>query len=436
MNYLKSFIDIFSSAMDTIAIYIFFSTVFGRRRVSGKTTVLVYALYFVISSISVISIKNSFILLVAMFALSLSLSLIYISRLLVKAFAGTIFTIIGVLAEVLTGILLAVVTSRSVEVLSANIVYYIEGVFISKAILLMLVKAIQYKKLPAGTKISRTSFFPMMSLPLTTLFIIYLMSEYAYSFSKTKTIVFVAVAAIMLIASNLLVFYMFEKQLRQDENAQQSFLAQQQLQYQTQYYKEIAEKYKLSNQTVHDTKNQLFAVSIAITNNEIEKAKSKIDELCKNVFGASNSIKTGNDALDALLNTKYHNIEQSNINFIHNVFINAKNQIDDIDLCIIVGNALDNAIEACSKIKTTGKKDIELKMIQVGDHLTIELTNPTSTVAEIIDGKIATGKKDTGLHGFGLQSIEELVNKYNGNLTISQKEGRFNLKIYMQNEIL
>jgi len=283
---------------------------------------------------------------------------------------------------------------------------------------------------------SRNSFLPMMALPLTTLFIIYLMSEYAYYFSDTKTIAFVAVAAVMLIASNLLIFFLFEKQLRQDENAQQSFLAQQQLQYQTQYYKEIAEKYKLSNQTVHDTKNQLFAVSIAITNNEIEKAKSRIDELCKNVFGASNSIKTGNDALDALLNTKYHNIEQSNINFIHNVFINAKNQIDDIDLCIIVGNALDNAIEACSKIKTTGKKDIELKMIQVGDHLTIELTNPTSTVAEIIDGKIATGKKDTGLHGFGLQSIEELVNKYNGNLTISQKEGRFNLKIYMQNEIM
>jgi len=436
MNVLRLFIDVFSSIMDTIAIFIFFSAVLGERIVSRKVMPLMYTVFCVISSVSVISINNSFVLLISMFILAIALTFIYKARIIVKIFAATIYTIIGVLVEVITGILMSAATSRSVEVLSKNTVYYFESVFISKALLIILVKVIQYKKLPTGSKISKNSFLPMMALPLTTLFIIYLMSEYAYSFSQTKTIAFVAVAAIMLIASNLLVFYLFEKQLKQDANAQQSSLAQQQMQYQTQYYKEIAEKYKLSNQTVHDTKNQLFAVSIAISNNETDKAKSKIDEMCNNVFGASNSIKTGNDALDALLNTKYRNIEDSNINFIHSIFIAAKNQIDDIDLCIIVGNALDNAIEACSKIKTAGKKNIELKMMQVGDHLTIELTNPTSTIAETINGKIATGKKDTGLHGFGLQSIQELVNKYNGNLTISQKEGYFNLKIYMQNEIL
>jgi sensor histidine kinase regulating citrate/malate metabolism len=115
--------------------------------------------------------------------------------------------------------------------------------------------------------------------------------------------------------------------------------------------------------------------------------------------------------------------------------MNAGNQIDDTDLCIIVGNALDNAIEASAKIEKGRAREIKLKMMQVSDHLTIEMTNPTSELLKRVDGKIASRKEEPILHGFGLQAIEELVNKYNGNLDVAQDNGRFTLKVYMQNQV-
>jgi len=338
-----------------------------------------------------------------------------------------------ILSEIFTGVIIAAITKDSVEVITANIFYYIEGVLISKTLVLILAKAIQYKKLPSGSKISKALYVPIFAMPFSTMLIIYVISEYAYSLVKVEAVSFVAVAVMLLVLSNILVFYLFEKQLQQDEQTKKSILIQQQLQYQTQYFKELSDKYKLSNKTIHDTKNQLFAISAAISDNDVDMAKSKIDELCKNAAGGENSIRTGNDALDALINTKYNDNKELNIKFKHNIIISAKNKVDNIDLCIIIGNALDNAIEACSKIDKSIEKEIMLKIRQVKDHLAIEMTNPTSEKIEKENGKLVSGKKEKELHGFGMQSMEEIVNKYNGNLNYSQKDGFFSLKIYVQN---
>jgi len=433
MNNIKMFIDVFGTIIDAIVIYTFFSAVTGGSKLSKKPLFLVYVAYFIASSVSVLTFRNSTVLAGVMLLLILAVSFLYESSLFVKVFTSIIIIVVTILAEMLTGALIAAITKESVEIVTSNVFYYIEGVLFSKALLLVLVKIVQYKKLSTYTKISRTLFVPIFALPVSTVLIIYVVSKYAYSLVDTASVAWVAVSVVLLVSSNILVFYLFEKQLMQDEETKKSTLIQQQLQYQTQYFKELSDKYKLSNKTVHDTKNQLFAISAAISENDIDMAKSKIDELCKNASGGENSIRTGNDALDALINTKYNNNKELNIKFKHNIVIHQKNKIDNIDLCIIVGNALDNAIEACSKIDKSIEKEITLKIRQVKDLLAIEMTNPTSENIEKVNGKLVSGKKEKELHGFGMQSMEEIVNKYNGNLSYSQKDGFFSLKIYVQN---
>ena len=74
-------------------------------------------------------------------------------------------------------------------------------------------------------------------------------------------------------------------------------------------------------------------------------------------------------------------------------------------------------------------------MAQINDHLAIEMTNPAPESVKRSGGKLLSSKKDRELHGFGLQSIEEIVNKYNGNVSYSQSEGIFILKIYVENAV-
>ena len=435
MNYLKVLTDVFSAGIEAFAYYIYFGSIIGKSPSNSKLLLPGYILFTVFCALTVIFTNSNYLLLGLIFVLTLAVSFLHKGGIVVKVFSSIIIIVIGVLTEIIAGIILVAVTQESVEVLSNNIVYYIEGVIFSKGLLLILVGIIKYNKLPVGLKGSKKVMFPLLLLPVVTFFIVFLTSEYAYTISDTRSVVSVAITSAMLILANILVFFVFAKQLKQEDETYKNILVQQQMQYQTAYFKELAEKYKLSNKAVHDTKNQLFAVSIALSKNEIEKAKTKVDEMCNNVFGVYNSMRTGVEALDALLNTKYMIMQNLGISFIHSIFINAVNQVDDTDLCIIIGNAMDNAIEACAKIDGEMAREIELKMMQVSDHLTIEMTNPAVETLKRINGKIVSHKKDTATHGFGLQTMEEIVNKYNGNLSITQNEEKFTLKIYMQNQM-
>lgn len=435
MNIILVFIGIFSAFIETIAFYAFFGSVIGKKTVKDKTLKLSYLFFFISASISVAFIKSDVALSIVMFALTFLLTLNYKSSVGLKVFASLVINVFGVLFEIIAGLMLVGITSLSVEILSTNLVYYVEGVLVSKALLLIFAKAVQFKKKPSGLRVSKTLILPLLALPLTTLFIIFVMSEYAYSLANNESVIVVSVASVLLIISNILVFFLFDKQLQQDEATRISTLAKQQLQYQTKYYKEIADKYKLSNKTIHDTKNLLFAISILLEKNEIEKAKSKIDELCNKALGTVNLVKSGNEALDALINAKAQLMQAMNISFKPSVFINTANQIEDLDLCIIIGNALDNSIEACSKIKIDKPKEIILKMIQADNLLTIEVINSSDEAITVVDGKAVTAKKDTLLHGFGLQNIEEITDKYAGSISVSQSDGLFTLKVYVRNEI-
>ncbi|MEI6578264.1 MAG: GHKL domain-containing protein, partial [Eubacteriales bacterium] len=386
MNNLRILIDVFGAGIETIIIYTFFSAVAGTCKVTKKNLFLSYFLLFILAAIFVLTLNNPIALAGAMLATTLAVSCLYKSNLFIKIFISTAIIVLIILSEIFTGVIIAAITKDSVEVITSNIFYYIEGVLISKTLLLILAKAIQYKKLPSGSKISKALYIPIFAMPFSTMLIIYVISEYAYSLVKVKSVTFVAIAVMLLVLSNMLVFYLFEKQLRQDEETKKSMLVQQQLRYQSQYFKELSDKYKLSNKTIHDTKNQLFAISAAINDKNIDMAKSKIDELCKNADVGQNSIKTGNDALDALINTKYNDNKELNINFKHNIIFNSTNKIDNIDLCIIIGNALDNAIEACLKIDRNKEKEITLKIRQVNNFLAVEMTNPTSENIEKVNG--------------------------------------------------
>ena len=433
MNNIKMFIDIFGTLIDALIIYTFFSVVAGESRLSKEKLTLVYVAYCVIFAAVVSTTTNPIALLIAMPVLTLCVSFAYKCSYFIKIFISTIVAIMMILAEILTGVLIAVLTRESVEVLSSNIFYYIQGVLFSKALFLTIVKIAQYRKLSTYSKISKTFFIPIFALPLSTIVIISVISKYAYSSVDTISAAWVAFSAVLLISSNILVFYLFEKQMGQDEATKKAFVVQQQLQYQTQYFKELSDKYKLSNETVHNTKNQLFAISAAISDNDFDVAKKRIDEMCNSVSGGENIIKTGNDSLDALINTKYNDNKELNIKFKHYITMNTINKIDNIDLCIIIGNALDNAIEACAKIDNRIEKEIALEIRQVNETLAIKMTNPTAEDIEKKNGKLVSKKKEKELHGFGMQSMEEIVNKYNGNLTYLQKDGIFSLKIYVQN---
>lgn len=131
-------------------------------------------------------------------------------------------------------------------------------------------------------------------------------------------------------------------------------IANQQLDNQIEYYNSLNESTKSLREFKHNYKNMLIALDIYLNNNDIAAAKDFINK-SNMIIREKNKYNTGNYILDALLFDKSKIAEKYNTEIIFkgNIY---ENEIDNIDLCIIFGNAIDNAIEACQQFRLDVKK--------------------------------------------------------------------------------
>lgn len=148
----------------------------------------------------------------------------------------------------------------------------------------------------------------------------------------------------------------------------------------------------------------------------MQKAAKKISEF-------DVVIDIGNDFVNAILNAKLSEAKRNGITVLCSADKNASG-IDEVDLCNLLGNLLDNAIEACEKCRDR-QRVIEVK-IQMCDGkylLEVENTAPENTLEN--NKQLATTKDDTSRHGYGVKSIKSIAEKYNGMVNFSQVEDRF-----------
>ena len=195
----------------------------------------------------------------------------------------------------------------------------------------------------------------------------------------------------------------------------------------------------------HDMKNTLSVImQLATGNEETENAELQayLSELNRTMDRLEFQFRTGNTVVDTLLNIKYHEaarmipdmqMDADRLLFPDNLLIQS------YDIGIILGNALDNAIEACRKLK--GKEPdaetfIRLSSFRKGKMIFIEIAN--SFDGNVIRKRQAefpvTDKADKEAHGIGLSNIKNAAGKYHGAVDWSVNNKVFTLSVMMQNE--
>ena len=103
--------------------------------------------------------------------------------------------------------------------------------------------------------------------------------------------------------------------------------------------------------------------------------------------------------------------------------------IQMIDLCTIIANGIDNAIEACEKIPLAENRKIEIAGIYNKGYFIFDITNKTLGHVEVKNNTVKTTKEDGGKHGYGLWNIKNSVDKYKGELNLVYKENRFKFEV-------
>ena len=137
---------------------------------------------------------------------------------------------------------------------------------------------------------------------------------------------------------------------------------------------------------------------------------------------------TGNGIADALLTDKQEKAVLQNTQIAFQGAIPPE-ALSPTDLCVILGNSLDNALEACQKLPDRDDKTISVTSNCRGGFLFISITNPIAEKVTVRDNHIATTKENKTLHGFGLYSLHSIVKKYDGDVQLASTDKTFTISI-------
>ena len=163
---------------------------------------------------------------------------------------------------------------------------------------------------------------------------------------------------------------------------------------------------------------------------EVESMFNYFDSSLKQVSQSLIKYDTGNGIVDAILTEKQEKATTINTVITFNGTITA-NGIAATDLCVIFGNTLDNAIEACEKFNSNEEKSILVTCKCSSGFMFLTIVNPVVKNIEIHNNVIQTTKQNKSNHGFGLYSLQKIVDKYDGTLNISCKDCLFKIKVVM-----
>lgn len=180
------------------------------------------------------------------------------------------------------------------------------------------------------------------------------------------------------------------------------------------------------NQKYHDLRHIIRGIDAM---DSLEEVKSSIKSIEKEIQNYELIFNTGNKTLDVIFTDRTQEANNKNIR----LHIHADGQgweiVSDIDIATIFGNALDNAIESVEKGHVTGSRLIDVRVGRVNEMLIARFENPFFHKLEISQSKYISTKNDPNHHGFGLQSIEMIVEKYKGEMDIKTEGGAFILTV-------
>lgn len=434
MLFIKNAIYVISSALEVMVLYHYFHQVLTNERKVKNIKFFASALCFILFTLVSIIIKS-----VSDYAAALNLLIVFAYPLItykekkLKTFLySALIYIFGIVAEVIVGITLSALYNVGVQETIDNTYLFLQGMVFSKLLQFFILRIIGFFNIGKKIEIDTGSLIAVIIIPVTSIVSIYYFAMVAYLASNLISSVLLLCLTVMTILSNVATFYLLEKQAKLQIAKDKLFMMEKQYKMQKNYYSELKQNVISTNQNAHDLKNFAAALTAYLKNQKVDLAIAKIEEYFGKI-AVLDKAATGNDAVDALIQTKLNDIKEEVPNNKISISLPETLNVDELDLCILIGNAVDNALEACRKIADVEKRYIEIRIFPINEQISISVKN--SKISQVTKTKksLKTTKTDTLKHGFGIDNMRAICLKYGGDLSIEQDENDFFLSALLLN---
>ncbi|MGI6667757.1 MAG: sensor histidine kinase [Bacillota bacterium] len=195
------------------------------------------------------------------------------------------------------------------------------------------------------------------------------------------------------------------------------------------HLEEVQNMYREMRGWRHDFHNHIQTMKAYRKLGEDEKLDEYLAGLESDLAHVDTLLRSGNVKVDAILNSKLSLAKDKGIKVNAKAVVPPQLSISEIDLCVILGNLLDNAIEATMKIDRPEARGIRVYIDAKRDHLYISVTNTSGERPQKIGSRYVSSKG--GYHGFGLLRVDRLVDKFGGYVKRGDEEGAFTTEIML-----
>ena len=198
----------------------------------------------------------------------------------------------------------------------------------------------------------------------------------------------------------------------------------------TKYCDEVQNIYKTMRGWRHDYHNHIQTMKAHLALGQTAELDEYLNKLNTDLITVDTVIKTGNVMVDAILNSKLSLIQSKKIAVNAKAVVPSELKISEVDLCVIIGNLLDNAMESCLKQSEGADRFIRIYIGILKEQLYISVSN--SVGGEIKkSGKTYLSNKDSNTHGFGLMRVDRIADKYNGYVNRQNEDGVFATEVML-----
>lgn len=185
----------------------------------------------------------------------------------------------------------------------------------------------------------------------------------------------------------------------------------------------LSQAYAEQRKMTHDYRAQLSTLSELVDQGNLAEVKTFLSEMKDHQSERILLINTHNAAIDAVLNQKGYTGQRQGIDMRFRVNDLSALKLPRVDVTIVLGNLIDNAMEACIQM-TESERWVSIQILYSLGILSISVINPSRPV-QIVGGQISTTKPEPLLHGYGLRNVEDILDKYKAEYTFSFEDGRF-----------
>jgi len=316
------------------------------------------------------------------------------------------------------------------QTVPAYLLYHLQIVLLSKFFVYAFVAGVRIKQKCSSFRNTK-KYYLLIPLFLLVSVAILVLQYYVFPdfpFEMQSLLIVVAICFTVLIVASILMFVFLDFWRESQIDKQQLDLANEIIERQINQYQALIEHHKDILKMRHDHKNFCIGMLSELEHGNTQTVMRKLQEECTLL---QNTSKQSGDIIHTVLEIKTELAQKSGVT-IDFVYRNQQHlSVSTIDLAVILGNALDNAIEATAALKKDATKTISVLVACKNNTIVASIKNPVPHKLDVT--QLATQKNDTSHHGFGIISMRQLAAKYGGEVILDCTEDLFTASIVLNN---